>query len=655
MTDFKVKAKANKAKLLRDISGSIMPMSAVAMIALAGMVGGGVDMSRAYMVQNKLQNACDSGVLAGRRAVQADGFNNAAKARANAFFGTNFDEANEGVSDTSFAATTPDEGNTVEGIATTTVDTVVVRLFGYEQVPLTVNCSASMSVGNSDVIMVLDVTGSMGGSISGGSSRIASLRSAMKSFYDTVDGAASGGNSRIRYGFVPYSSGVNVGNLILAQDASYLADTHTVQSREGIFEDTTVDTLAGYGDPYTVNDTGSNDSDYDYGSWVYFDGSYRKNRDCKNNIPADTNWTNSGGTTTSTVGPYINGSGQRVTETVTTQQQSRTEYTCTRVSRKNHWVIKRDVTRDYNETDSTIEDPVYATEPVSTFTGDFEYKPRSDFDFASYKNGGSVTTPRTEADGLDGSSSWNGCIEERATTPAATFNFNSILGVTPASALDLDIDSAPTSDDDTKWKPVWNQVAYYRWNNSGSYTTSNTNNGSLASSTCPKAAQLLDTMTESEFDTYADSLNAGGNTYHNIGMIWGARMASPQGIFQDNVNEAPANGGDVARHIIFMSDGEMQPYSLLMGAYGIERIDRRVTANGTSQHAERHTERFLTACEVAKSKGIRVWVIAFGTDLTTDLETCSSDDSAFTAASSAQLNEAFQEIAKDVGELRITQ
>lgn len=651
MTKNTVKAKAGTLNLLKDVSGSIMPISAVAMVVLAGMVGGGVDMSRAYMVQNRLQNACDSGVLAGRRAVDANGFTTAAKDRAETFFETNFDETNEGVNSTAFSATSPDNGNSVVGTASTNLDTVIMRLFNYDEIPLSVDCQASMSVGNSDVVMVLDVTGSMGWDLDGTQDRIDALQDAMKSFYDTVSASAAGGNSRIRYGFVPYSSGVNVGQLLINEDPTYIVNNHTIQSKEPVFEETEVNTFSGWDTPYTTTDSGA--GNYDYNSWYYHTGSYRNRNSCRSAEPSDTSWTNSGGSTSSTGSPYINASGQRVTEQVTSQTQTRTEYTCTKVSRRNWWVIRRTVERDLEDTVYSIEDPIYTTTTTTTFDR-WNYT-AVDYDTLLFKTFASVNTP-TGPDGANEASTWDGCIEERDTTPAASFSFNKIVGVTPDSAKDLDIDSAPTSDDSTKWKPMWGQVSYGRENSSGYLTNSSESEyGYKTSYYCPRQSQLLTSMSEADFDAYADSLVPSGSTYHNIGMLWGARLASPQGIFADNVNTAPSNGGDVARHIIFMSDGEMSTNYSIHTAYGIEWHDRRVTANGYDNNNSRHTSRFLVACEAAKAKGIRVWVIAFATGLTDDLESCASDDSAFPAASAAQLNSAFQEIAKDVGELRITQ
>ena len=654
----KVKAKAAKLNLLRDKSGSILPMTAVAMVVLAGMVGGGVDISRAYMVQNKLQNACDAGTLAGRRAVGSEGFDAKAKQRADDFFETNFDEANEGVSNTSFVTTTPDNGNTVVGAASTNLDTVIMRIFNVDDIALSADCQASMSVGNSDVVMVLDVTGSMRDPLDASQTRIVALRNAMKSFYDTVSASADGGNARIRYGFVPYSSSVNVGRLITDVDPSYIADEHNYQSKVARTVTTTVDTVQGYEAPYTTNGSGPTSRADD--PWYYHTGSYRNRRTCRNNEPSDTGWTNSGSASTSTGEPYIDEStGNRITETTTSQEQSRTEYACYRAGRRNHWVIKRTGNRTVSNIEYSIEEPIYTTTTTTTFD---RWDHRAvDYDTSTFKTFASVTTP-TGPNGTNETSTWEGCIEERQTVKQPTFSWSSLLGLNHSDAFDLDIDSAPTNDEATQWKPLWTQISYRRTNGSNINSivdTPESENGEASDlrdfAACPFEAQGLETMSEEDFDDYADSLEPAGATFHNIGMIWGARLISPEGIFATTVNEAPANGGNVARHIIFMSDGAMAPDERVYSSYGIEAHDKRVTDNGFDERAARHTQRFITACTIAKAKGIRVWVIAFDTGLTPDLENCASDDSAFPANSADQLNAAFQEIAKDVGELRITQ
>ena len=73
----------------------------------------------------------------------------------------------------------------------------------------------------------------------------------------------------------------------------------------------------------------------------------------------------------------------------------------------------------------------------------------------------------------------------------------------------------------------------------------------------------------------------------------------------------------------------------------------------TTQADARHSLRFRAVCDQIKAKGIRIWAIGFTSGLTADLAYCASPNSSYTANTAAQLNSAFQEIAKQVGELRV--
>lgn len=641
------------AQLAEDQSGNILPLSAVALIALAGLVGGGVDISRAYMVKNRLQNACDSAVLAGRRAVSDNGFDASARNQANAYFATNFAEDAESTTATVFTPVSADDGNRVDATARTTLQTVIMKLFGFDEMPISVSCSASMSVGNSDVMMVLDTTGSMDSNLGGGQTRIQALRAAMKSFYATVSSASHGTNARIRYGFVPYSSSVNVGQLIYDLNPSYLVDSMYVQSRKPVTKTVYVQVQDGWKDP--VYTTGSGSGNSGSSAWQDYRGSYSKSRDCDDATPANSNWT-SNGQTTQTTSEVINGKGQKVVTTTTVSPVKRTEYQCIQKSKKNFWVQVRTATIDSYAHQYATSDPKFKSEATQVF--DHWLYANLPYDTSSYKAFSSVSTP-TGTNGAAERWTWAGCIEERQSTPAAAFSFNSLLGITPSGANDLDIDGEPDSTDATKWRPMWQGIAYYRTTVSGyrSYLTNapESETGVKVQTFCPYRAQLLSEMDSDDFNNYADSLRAEGATYHDIGMIWGARLASPTGIFAENVTDPPENGGAVARHIIFMTDGEMAPNYDIQSSYGIEWHDRRVTENGYSDQADRHNSRFLAVCAAAKAKGIRVWVIAFASDLTSQLTQCASTDSSFTAKNAAQLNAAFQEIAKNVGELRVVQ
>lgn len=641
--------------LLRAIAtnrgGNVLPISAAAIMVLLGMVGSGVDMSRSYLAKQRLQAACDAGALAGRRAVGSNGFDTAALAAANSYFRANFNEEALGVEGTEFSFVSQEEGNAVAGTATTRVPTLIMRVFGFDTVELSASCLASMGVGNSDVTMVLDVTGSMNLTLAGTSTtRLQALRQAMKNFYDTLDAAMSAGNARIRYSLVPFSSTVNVGRLLYDLNPSYLADRVRVQSRVPTFRTETTNVFAGWSEPVSTTVTTSTSTET-WSGWTRIGTRYSSDTACNAARPANMPWANNGTPSTTTT-VTTNGSGQQVTTTTLTQPQSATEYRC-----NSRYLERRSGSRDHITTTVVTRNPIY-NQVTSTIFNGWLYQ-AVEYDTSLYKTFATISLP-LGTDGAAANFTWPGCIEERATTNAATFSFSSMTGISPSAATDLDIDTPPSSSQSSKWAPLLQGVAYYR--TTSATGTTRTNNptspyGRAASIACPSPATLLAEMDRETFFAYADALIPVGGTYHDLGMIWGGRLSSPDGMFADIVNEEPANGAEVARHLIYMTDGEMDPAVTNHSAYGVEWHDRRVSTTGLddSNLVSRHNSRFLAVCEAVKAKGIRVWVIAFATDLTTELQTCASPDSSFTATNSTQLNAAFQEIAKRVGELRVVQ
>lgn len=647
------------ARLRADQYGNVLALSAVGILVGAALIGGGFDMSRAYRAKNRMQAACDAAVLSGRKQVTTNGFTQQAQQVAANYFATNFDSTSNEVRDVQFQTSSDDDGNTIEATATAIQNTTLMRIFGFENIALDVTCTASMGVGNSDVVMVLDTTGSMNSILSGTSvTRIAALRSAMKNFYTTLSQATAATNARIRYGFVPYSQTVNVGHLL---NPEWLVDDYNYSSRRPAFNLQITNVFDSWGNP--VFSTSTSTQNNSSSSWVQVSSTnYNSLDSCSNALPANTAWVNSGSPST-TESTQQSGS-QLIEITSVIQPQSRTAYSCRKVSGK-YRIFNRQETRDQITSTTATSQAIYRQEQVEVFDH-WEYD-WVKFDTSNYKMFATVSTLTGGAGNSDPvkgtgapvpvSSTWDGCIIERQTQPVANFSYSAMLGMTPSDAFDLDLDSAPSNADPaTKWVPYWDEIAYQRWDNSGQYTQAATTKGSPASSTaCPTRARLLAQMDKASFDAYADSLVPRGNTYHDIGLIWGGRLISPTGIFEDNVTEAPANGGEVARHVIFMTDGIMEPNSQVLSAYGIERNDRRVTTNGITDLALRHTARFEAVCEAIKAKGVRIWVIAFSNTLSTPLSNCASDQSAFEASNAAQLNAAFQEIAKQVGELRIVQ
>jgi hypothetical protein len=276
--------------------------------------------------------------------------------------------------------------------------------------------------------------------------------------------------------------------------------------------------------------------------------------------------------------------------------------------------------------------------------------------------GGSFNAQQLAAAATGGSNtsvSWNGCIEERDTS--TSINGGTSLTI-PSAALDLNINLVPSSNE-SRWRPQLPDVVYTRTAGSTSMNSSADNISttgwiknyaySQGYWACPTEARRLDEWTREELDTYLTGLAPIGGTYHDIGMIWGARFISTEGVFADGCEEY--NGMPCNRHIIFMTDGAQTAYCNVLAAWGIEQNDMRVTGAGScpSQLA-RHQQRFRMACNAAKNLNTSLWVIAFDTSLNSDLTGCASNSGQATTSSDREsLIERFRQIGNQIGALRL--
>ena len=166
-------------------------------------------------------------------------------------------------------------------------------------------------------------------------------------------------------------------------------------------------------------------------------------------------------------------------------------------------------------------------------------------------------------------------------------------------------------------------------------------------------------------DGYVKGLQTVGGTYHDIGMIWGARFISTGGVFGDSCDVY--NGMPCNRHVIFMTDGDQTAYCNVYGSYGLERNDMRVRGSGGCSSDDpnnstvknlvaRHEQRFRMACNAAKNTNTSVWVIGFATGLNANLTGCASSPAqADTAANRTALSAKFRQIGNQIGALRLTQ
>jgi Flp pilus assembly protein TadG len=648
-------------RLRRDKRGNALAIMAAALIPLCAIGGSAIDMARLYVVKSRMQQACDAGVLAGRKFMTDSTNTNldaTATAQAKVFFTNNLRAGWMGTTTANFTPTKTAD-NRVAGTATVVVPMTIMKMFAAPNVTLNVVCEARYDVADTDVLFVLDTTGSMAclpsdsdsacstyvgaagnnsytrpvkqgaDSVSGyagldqtagyagttgyavpekSGSRIAALRKAVIDFYTTMASNVQS-TTHVRYGFVTYSSSVNAGAAVQAMSTSYMlggpgaASTWTYQSRK-----VTADNREGNAILTTDSTTQAN-------------------------CPTAANPT--------------------VTRTPSATASQPFTY--------NPSTLRASVATRY--WDSTARKCTTSTQSMSAVWTYQAYP----WNVTSYVGGSTIADP-TEINGS--TSAWLGCIEERVTTPKTT------TFTTASLPADLDPDLIPSSDD-TRWRPLWPDVEYQRLsiqNRAYNYTTSSINvndNGGDANLwekmnsqtkqkggwvACGKPVQRLTTMTQAQVQAYvsAPDFVALGGTYHDVGMIWGTRMLSSSGIFAADTAAWPGRG-DTNKVLIFLTDGDMSPSPYSYGLYGMEYYDSRVTGGDLNNQKAYHNARLLAECAKAQDMQIDVWTISIAPSSTAEMTQCAStSDQALYTTSGDDLSAAFVRIAKQVARLRLS-
>ena len=624
--------------LLRDRGGNTLALIAAALFPLLALLGGGIDMGRSYLSQSRLQQACDAGVLAARKklgsAVVTSGvIPNEVAATGNRFFNLNFQDGAYGTTGRSFAMTLESDYS-ISGEAHVIVPTTIMTLFGFSEMPIPVKCQAKLNFANTDIMFVLDTTGSMAETNAGDNvPKIDALKQVVRDFHAQIEGS-KGPGTRVRYGFVPYSTNVNVGALL---KDDWVVNNWTYQSRENF------GTEPGTVQDYTYNDNWADISGNQHSSGG--GGSYPATFHSAASEAASAYWScdtpppasdsNSAYTLISTTSePYV---GPPAGTKVTKHYRVVTTGTYYWVELNGQACVTKKT--DYNNYTQEFDQ---ITIPYTNAAQRYRYAP-----IAS-----DVHNWRSES---------NGCIEERD-----TYEIDDWTNVDLSRALDLDIDTVPTAGDPkTQWRPEYPNVIYERslyWNASGSFTPAQVvttepwffQPGWIPNMiTCPSAARKLSEMDATQIGSYLTSVAPGGTTYHDIGMIWGGRLLSPTGLFA--AENANIDGKTTSRNLIFLTDGQTEPYDIAYGAYGVEPLDqRRWKSNSPISLTATVEKRFGVACAEVKKRNINVWVIGFGTTLNPVMIQCAGPGHSFEAQNAAQLQDVFSSIAAHLGDLRIS-
>ena len=185
-------------RFCRDRNAAVAVLLGVALVPVIALVGVAADGARAYLAQARLSQAVDSAALAGGRVIH-ESFRDQDIER---FFAANFPP---GFMDSTVAPLAIDVDQvqgTVEVTAQADIPTTFLRVMHVDEITVSARAVVNRAVRGMELALVLDVTGSMGGS------KIQALKNASHSLLDILYGQQETVTD-LSVAIVPFASRVN--------------------------------------------------------------------------------------------------------------------------------------------------------------------------------------------------------------------------------------------------------------------------------------------------------------------------------------------------------------------------------------------------------------------------------------------------------------
>ncbi len=184
-----------------DRSGAVILLFGLTLIPMLGFIGGAIDYANAYRNRAKLQSALDSAALTAGRAIDMGQSESEAQTAAAKVMAANLGTGFPSYSSNFNIDTT---AKTVLATANMNVDTYVLGVMGYDYFPVATTSAVKLPNGKVEVVMVLDNSGSMGGS------KLTSLKDAAGSLTEILYDSTTIPDY-VKVGLVPFAASVNVG------------------------------------------------------------------------------------------------------------------------------------------------------------------------------------------------------------------------------------------------------------------------------------------------------------------------------------------------------------------------------------------------------------------------------------------------------------
>lgn len=188
------------ASFLADRRGNVAMVFGIAFIPILVAGGTGVDLARAFIVQQRLSHALDAAALAVGHSLEKS--EPELKALAQSYFDANYPTPRLGVPG---ALTIAVNGDVVTISASAQVDTAIMRIAGYQTLDVNASSQVTRKLTGLEVVMVLDNTGSMSSN-----GKINALKTAAKDLVNILFGEETN-PQYLKIGLVPFSAAVNIG------------------------------------------------------------------------------------------------------------------------------------------------------------------------------------------------------------------------------------------------------------------------------------------------------------------------------------------------------------------------------------------------------------------------------------------------------------
>ncbi len=215
-----VRSRRLAARLIRDRRGAAAVLLALAAAPLVIAVGIGVDVARGYMVKSRLSSALDAAALAGGRSF----FLPTRDADIQMYFDANFPAGYMDAQATDPKIVVDEEEETVRLESTATVPTTFMRVGGFETMDVRAFVEVKRQLTAIDLVLSIDISGSMASSMSSGGTRISAARTAATELVNILFGNDAT-KEFLKIGLVPWSSKVKVWTNGSTYDSSATTNT----------------------------------------------------------------------------------------------------------------------------------------------------------------------------------------------------------------------------------------------------------------------------------------------------------------------------------------------------------------------------------------------------------------------------------------------